>query len=255
MAARGSDNCSDFKSRCKSLGATALPEGPAPAHRGPPRLRFRPPSCGAPGLPGRHCLCGQPVWAPGCHGQPGTRARAKLALPAWTAAPPRGDAPPRPHPSRPRPPGRLPSPGAAANGAPAARGRLNTRNSCTQLHLSRPRNFPRGQRDPAQPAARTCGPTRGARLPLRPSPRSRLRPRGQVRGGPHPKLPRPSWRQVRVVAWAHAAHFPQPSALRPAPRWVRGVPARAQRVGVGGSGFSPAPCPLRPAQILGPPSP
>lgn len=234
------------------------PDGPAPAHPGPPRLRFRPPPCGCPGSPAAAAFVvslSGPGDATGCQG---ARARAQLplALPADTAAPPRGDAPPRPHPSRLRPPGRLPSPGAAGNGAPAARGRRNTRNSCTQLHLSRPRNLPRGQRDPARPAARTCGPARGARLPLQPSPRSRLRPRGQVRGGPHPTLPRPPWRQVRAGAWAHADHFPPPSPLRPASRWVRGryLPARGGSEWRG-SGFSPAPCPLRPAQIPGPPSP
>lgn len=99
--------------------------GPAPAHPGPPSRRFRPPPLRLPRAPRPQ----PPLWSD-CLGQempPSARGRGPghapaPALPAGTAAPPRGDAPPSPHPSRLRALGCLPSPGAPGSGSPAARG-------------------------------------------------------------------------------------------------------------------------------------
>lgn len=218
---------------------TAAPRPPPPRNRPAPppaaSSRFRPPPCG-PGAPGRSRLCGQTVWAGGCHRPPGGwgpgRAPAP-APPARPAAPPQGmrpasssfPPPPAGPPSLSRGPGKRRPLGSPPPGPPDIPG--IAAHNCT---FPGQETSPAEQRGPpGRAVARPPGPQPspapapcGARLPLRRArcPAAR-RPRRQVRGRPHPKFSVPGSRRALLAAGeGNGLPFPPARAapLRPASR-------------------------------------
>lgn len=233
-AARRADNCFDFKSRS---AAAALPGRPRP---GPPRAAESPLPSAPLRLP-RAPRPQPPLWSD-CLGQgmpPSTRGPGLAPYPALrarTAAPPGGMRPrARILPARARlatfhtpGPGKRRARGSRPSGPPDIPG--IAAHNCT---FPGQETSPAGQRSaapPGPPPSPAAGPAthgscfRRTRCPAECEPRCQVRGRPPATQALRPlRPPGPSWRQVRVVAWARAAHFPPPgpTPLCSASWWVR----------------------------------